>query len=63
VADLDQQLADGIVAGRLTGEDVEEIHRFREFLRLTKERGVAAMLADPQWRAYALGEEEVDGGR
>lgn len=61
MADLDQQLAGGIASGRLTDEDAEEVHRFREFLRLTAERGAAAMLADPQWRAYALGEEETDG--
>lgn len=61
VADLDQQLADGIASGRLTDEDAEEVHRFREFLRLAEERGVPAMLADPRWRAYALGEEETGG--
>lgn len=61
MADLDQQLADGIASGRLTDEDAEEVHRFREFLRLANERGVTAMLADPEWRAYALGEEETGG--
>ena len=61
MADLDQQLADGIAAGRLTDQDAEEVHRFREFLRLANERGVPAVLADPEWRAYALGEEETDG--
>jgi hypothetical protein len=61
VADLDQQLADGVASGRLTDGDAEEVLRFREFLRLTTERGVPAMLADPQWRAYALGEEETGG--
>jgi hypothetical protein len=61
VADLDQQIADGIASGRLTNQDAEAVHRFREFLRLTVERGVPAMLADPQWRAYALGEEETGG--
>lgn len=59
MTDLDRQLADGIVSGRLTDEDAEEVHRFREFLRQANKRGVPAMLADPEWRAYALGEEET----
>ena len=58
---LDQQLADGVISGRLTDQDAEEVHRFREFLRLANERGVPEVLADPEWRAYALGEEETGG--
>jgi hypothetical protein len=61
VADLDQQIADGIASCRLTHQDAEAVQRFREFLRQATERGVPAMLADPQWRAYALGEEEIGG--
>jgi hypothetical protein len=61
MVDLDRQLADAVAGGQITDRDAEEVHRFREFLRLTNERGVRAMLKDPQWRAYALGEEETGG--
>lgn len=61
MAELDQQLVDAVADGRITDMDAEEVHRFREFLRQTTERGVPAVLADPQWRAYALGEEETGG--
>lgn len=54
---LDQQLADGVAAGRLTDRDAEEVLRFREFLRQCNERGVPAVAADPAWQAYFHGED------
>lgn len=58
MASLDQQLADGVAAGRITDRDAEEVLRFREFLRDCNERGIAAVAADPAWQAYVHGEEE-----
>lgn len=61
MTDLDRQLADGVASGRLTDQDAEEVHRFREFLRQVNERGVPAVAADPAWAAYIRGEEETGG--
>jgi hypothetical protein len=69
--DLDKLVSDRVAGGSMTPDDAAVVLKFREFLRIagpvalwrsecgpTPAQRVAhnAMLADPEWRAFLLGE-------